>query len=132
MKIIVAFLVLAVAALAQSHYNYFITITDSNNVPGTTYNIYRIDGPCPAVPAWTAPLANSTVPTYADFTVVDGKTYCFMVRALLPGVGETPDSNVASVTLPPWPLNPVSITGKVKLTGGANAGAPVTTIRRNP
>jgi hypothetical protein len=127
MRTILAFLFLACAALAQSHYLYLITVASPVVPPaGSTANIYRLDGACPVGPTWTAAIGSISLGTgttagYTDTTVVDAKTYCYMSKSVwYPDIGEGPASNLLTVVVPPWPLPAASITGKAQLsTSGA-------------
>ena len=121
MKTILAFLFLAFGALAQSPFEVSLVVSYPSPPSGMTYNVYRVDGACPTtLPTWGTPLANIAATTYVDRAVSPAHTYCYMVRAVWPLVGESGDSNVLQATTPPYPIPVPIITGTVSL-------APVTT-----
>jgi hypothetical protein len=118
-KLFLMFVFTCACAFAQSH-SVTLNGTDTGNPVGTTYDMYRLTGNCPATaPTTTAgfTLLNSTaIPgtgsvgsitfTYVDNTVAGGLTYCYIATAVPSGGGTqsspSPDaqSAVPSVVAP--------------------------------
>lgn len=101
---LLALLLLAASAFAQSH-SVTLTWADTLNPPGTTYNIYRQLGPCPATPPTTTAgftkinPASVTVKTYTDTTVLGGQVYCY-IGTSANTTSESGPSNSAGATVP--------------------------------
>lgn len=88
--LLLASFALASAAQTQTHSVTLIWTDTANPTTGTSYNVYRLAGACPA----TAPtvsalggfaLLNSaplTTKTYMDTSVTGGTTYCYGVTAV--------------------------------------------------
>lgn len=107
MKTLVLLLGLAAACYAQSGHSVTLSWTDSQNPAGTTYNVWRASGACPATaPTSTPPTgftqlntAPVTATTYLDTAVTAGDTYCYVVTAVGPN-GQSAPSNTAGVGVP--------------------------------
>lgn len=97
-----------VPASAQTVHNVKLTITDTTNPPGTTYNIYRGSAACSTNPTLT--LLNTapvTALTYTD-TAVPAGTYCYAATAVGPGGESAKSPEAPAVILAP--PNSVTIT----------------------
>lgn len=103
-KTILAFLVFAASAFAQSH-SVTLNWADTLNPSGTTYNIYRLTGTCPVTPPTTTAgfakinAASITVKTYTDTTVAGGATYCYLGTSANT-TSESGPSNTAGAQVP--------------------------------
>ena len=110
-----ALLALACIALrAQPSHQVTLSWTDTANPAGTTYNVYRLTGACPATQpvnpiGWakltTAPI---TAMSFGDASVVGGMSYCYLVTAVS-GTAESVPSNTEPAQVPgsfPPVLNP--------------------------
>ena len=80
---------------------------DPDNPAGTTYEVYKSDGPCSAVNFVKVTTTPLTVRSYT-LTVAPGE-YCFVVTARAPGAGESVFSNQASGSAPTFPPKNLSI-----------------------
>ena len=93
-------------AQAQAH-QVVIVWTDALNPTGTTYNVYRANGACPANPPTLAALgaftvqntSPVTVKTYTDTAVNSAAVYCYFVTALN-GTSQSSPSNTTMATIP--------------------------------
>jgi hypothetical protein len=104
---------LALTAFGQTPAHY-VTLTwqDPTNPAGTTYNVYRGEGPCNLSPALTRIASGISALTYEDDTVVlfsGTYAYCYAVTAVNSGQ-ESVKSNTASGLF----INVASIVGPAK------------------
>ncbi len=87
---------------------------DTVNPAGTTYNIYRVAGTCPAafsvIPAYRI-ASGISVDSYVDATVIVGSTYCYAVTAVFSSVESAPA--VAWATIPIAPPTLFQVTGRI-------------------
>ena len=99
MKLLLAFLIFTGALLAQSH-SVTITIADTLNPAGTTYNVYRSPGACSATAIAGTPLATGvSVKSYVDSTVTEG-SYCYAVTAVVNSLESAQSNQVTAAILP--------------------------------
>src|ERR1700722_1839296 len=112
---------LAVVALGQNTpaHSAIVTWTDTLNPTGTTYNVYRAAGACPATPPTSTtgftklnPNAAASGLTYVDSSIVSG-TYSYLVTAVVGGV-ETAPSPCGQGTVPIAGVPPQSIKIAIK------------------
>jgi hypothetical protein len=107
------------AAIASAH-SITIAWTDGINPTGTTYNVYRLVGSCPAIPPTTAPPLNGFVSlataltgmSETDATVVAATTYCYLVTAVVSGSESAPSNTAQGIepgSFPPTMLQVKSI-----------------------
>jgi len=103
-------LVFASLAFGQTTRTVVVTWDDLLNPVGTTYAVYRADGPCSATPAFVK-IADAVAKTYTDTAVVTGNRYCYTVTAILNTL-ESDQSNTALAAVKPFP--PGKVDGVVK------------------
>lgn len=97
----------AKGAEAQTH-AAILTWQDALNPSGTTYNIYRKSGICPAPPAFFPVLVTGVATlTYTDSTVNTGD-YCYEVTAVYANQQSSP-SNLASAVVPAFSPTGLSV-----------------------
>jgi hypothetical protein len=110
MKKLLASLFLALPLMAHS---VTMTWADSLNPAGTTYNVYRAAGACPAAPPTVTPpttegfallVAGLTTKTETDSTVAGGAIYCYLVTAVVSGAESAPSNIAQAGSFPPTML----------------------------
>lgn len=84
-----------------------LTWTDTQNPVGTTYNVYRAAGTCPAAaPTTVTPstafnlLGNTGGLTSTDTTVAAATTYCYLVSAISIGAQESVGNPLITMVVP--------------------------------
>jgi len=91
-------------------YQATLTWSDIVNPGGTTYNVYRAQGGCPATSSLTllTLLASNvaslggTLLTYVDSTITNGQNYCYGVTSVFGGIESLPS---LTVYVPQQPSN---------------------------
>lgn len=117
MKLILAIITFSLSAFAQQTHQVTLVWTDTANPAGTTYNVYRFAGNCPATPPTltalegfaqinTAPIAAKS---YVDTTVAGGTTYCYFATAVS-GTQQSAPSPTAPAAVPSLYVPLISIT----------------------
>jgi len=106
MKLIILFIISAFALAAQTRSVALAWVDTQNPATGTSYNVYKAPGVCPAsgTPTWgTAPLNATplTTKTYTDTPIAIGTSACYAVTALFAGV-ESAKSIPVSVQVGPF------------------------------
>jgi hypothetical protein len=109
-KALVALLLLASTAFAQSGHGVQLTWTENDPLyPTTTFNVYRLNAACPASGTAGFTKLNSTAITpeiYFDPSpAAVGSTLCYYITAVAGGLESAP-SPTAQVTFSPPPLAP--------------------------
>lgn len=102
----------AAAGQTPSTHSVKLTWTDSTNPAGTTYNVYKATGSCPAsgLPTGAAKLASAlTALTFTDAGITTSGTFCYYATAVGPG-GESSASNLAAAVIPAPPAAPTNFT----------------------
>lgn len=117
MKRIFAFLLLAVATMAQSAPVHRVVLSwpASPSAGVTGYNVKRAVGACSATSTF-AILATPTVLTYTDLAVTEGAIYCYAVTAVT-AKGESPNAGTFQATIP------VYVASDIPAPPGTPAGA---------
>lgn len=110
MPTIVLFFLFAALAFSQTTRTVVLMWEDTLNPAGTTYAVYRADGPCSATPPFVK-IADATPKTFTDTGVTTGNRYCYVVTALL-GEMESEYSNTAQANVKPHPPNKLNVVVK--------------------
>ena len=92
---------------AQTTHKAVLSWTDTLNLAGTTYSVYRAPGLCSGTPVFAKLASGVTVLTYTDATVTPGN-YCFQVTATSGGVESAP-SNSALAPVPSFPPSGLAV-----------------------
>lgn len=102
--LLVLMLFLSASAFAQAAHKITLTWQDTQNPPGTVYNVYKnvTSGPCTATPTLQTLSASVTAFTFDDTTVKVGETWCYAVTAGT-GASESGFSNTAQATVKNFP-----------------------------
>jgi hypothetical protein len=128
MRKLLALLFLALPAIAQSGHSATLSWQDALNPVGTTANIWRASGACPATAPTTTPppgftqintaavaesgSAGAMVGTYIDTAVTAGDTYSYVITAVGPN-GQSNPSNCAQGVIPAaFPVSGVTVNVK--------------------
>jgi len=88
--------------LAMAAHSVLVTITDTTNPAGTTYNVYRGTGACSSS-LTLSKLGSTSTKTYTDATVQSGNTYCYAATAVNTAGDESAQSPEAPATLAALP-----------------------------
>lgn len=118
MKKLLLLIAFAASAFAAGH-SITIGWTDSINAAGTTYNVYRLVGVCPATAPNSAPPAGFNLlisavaaKTLTDSAVLPATTYCYLVTAVVAGTESAPSNDAQALeptSFPPTMLQVIGI-----------------------
>lgn len=102
----------AAAGQIQATHSVKLTWADTVNPTGTTYNVYKASGGCPAsgIPTGASKLNATpvTVLTFTDSGITVAGSFCYYVTAVGSG-GESAASNTASAVIPAPPAAPTNL-----------------------
>ena len=97
------FLWVAAPIFAQTPHSVQLTWDDTNNPPGTSYNVYRLSGVCPAtvVPNSFSKVNSAliTALTFTDSPIALGP-FCYYVTATNGTLESAPSTSVATTVVP--------------------------------
>jgi hypothetical protein len=124
------------AARAQAAHSVGLTWTASTDAaanPSLAYNVYRLNGACPAVAPTSVSgsgftkinTASVTTTAYTDSTVAPG-TYCYFATAFISATESVPSNDASAIV---QPKSPTSL-GVTTVTELFNDGESVATWRR--
>lgn len=103
MNTIIALVLFASAALAQTSRSVTLNWTDPTNPAGTTYNVFKAPSACASNPTTYARIASAVAAkTYLDQNVPIG-AYCYYVTAVYASMesGRSPTALAAVTPVPP-------------------------------
>lgn len=122
MKLAISVLFAAVLAFGQSTTprTAVLTWTDDKNPAGTGYNVYRLDGACPATQPQDAAAFTKKNPaplsakTFTEPLALG--TYCYIVTATAASLESVPSATVPAVAKPFAPVVNVTVDVGVNIT----------------
>lgn len=113
MKTIIALVLFAAAAMAQTTRSVTLNWTDTRNPAGTTYNVFKAPAACSANPTNFVRLASGiAVKTYLDSGVPVG-SYCYYVTAVYNAMESGPSPQAVAAV---GPFSPDGLTVTVSVT----------------
>jgi hypothetical protein len=129
---LIILLCLTSSAKAQAAHSVGLTWTASTDAaanPSLAYNVYRLNGACPAVAPTSVSgsgftkinTASVTTTAYTDSTVAPG-TYCYFATAFISATESVPSNDASAVVQPKSPTS-LGVTTITKLFNGGESVA---------